>query len=246
MGLDALLARMEGRAVTSITPDQIVDVTSKPAPRLACTRVTSVTAENGEGESDFTLGTACAATASRWWRFRVTTAGGRILEVDYPSGATVAEVEVQYPDCKIELLARLPQPRADRQDLDAFLAAACAATGLPPAAFRTLLSPDDLADIEAGDIPLETLLAYAASMAEGVRAGRLVVLKAPDASGDDRRHCLDCANLSPIGRCRAYAALGATRRYRPLDDLPKRCVAYQPNDPDQRPGRERWPTLVRR
>ena len=46
MALDALLARLEGRAVTPVTPDVTPDVTSKSAPMLACTPVTSVTAEN--------------------------------------------------------------------------------------------------------------------------------------------------------------------------------------------------------
>lgn len=48
MALDALLARLEGRAVTPVTSDAIADVTPKPAPILACTPVTSVTAQNDD------------------------------------------------------------------------------------------------------------------------------------------------------------------------------------------------------
>ena len=48
MALDALLARLEGRAVTPVTADATPDVTPKPAPILACTCVTSVTAENDD------------------------------------------------------------------------------------------------------------------------------------------------------------------------------------------------------
>lgn len=48
MALDALLARLEGRAVTPVTADAIADVTPKPAPMLACTPVTPVTAENDD------------------------------------------------------------------------------------------------------------------------------------------------------------------------------------------------------
>ena len=48
MALDALLARLEGRAVTSVTADVTPDVTPKPAPMLACTPVTSVTAQNDD------------------------------------------------------------------------------------------------------------------------------------------------------------------------------------------------------
>jgi hypothetical protein len=48
MALDALLARLEGRAVTPVTANAIPDVTPEPAPMLACTPVTSVTAENDD------------------------------------------------------------------------------------------------------------------------------------------------------------------------------------------------------
>lgn len=48
MALDALLAKMEGRAVTSVTADVAPDVTPKPAPIKACTPVTPVTAENDD------------------------------------------------------------------------------------------------------------------------------------------------------------------------------------------------------
>ena len=48
MPLDALLARLEGRAVTSVTSDITDDVTPRPAPMLACTSVTPVTAENDD------------------------------------------------------------------------------------------------------------------------------------------------------------------------------------------------------
>ena len=48
MALDTLLARLEGRAVTPVAADAIADVTPKPAPMLACTPVTPVTAENDD------------------------------------------------------------------------------------------------------------------------------------------------------------------------------------------------------
>lgn len=44
MGLDALLSRLEARAVTPVTPEIRGDVTPEPAPALACTPVTAVTA----------------------------------------------------------------------------------------------------------------------------------------------------------------------------------------------------------
>ncbi len=51
MALDALLAKLEGRAVTSVTSGPTSNVTPKSAPVLACTSVTSVTAENDDTAS---------------------------------------------------------------------------------------------------------------------------------------------------------------------------------------------------
>jgi len=63
---------------------------------------------------------------------------------------------------------------------------------------------------------------------------------------DDRRHCAACAQLSG-GRCLAAwrGEIKAAKRYRPVDDLPRRCEGYAPktHDPDQRTGKERWPRL---
>lgn len=58
-----------------------------------------------------------------------------------------------------------------------------------------------------------------------------------DALADDRRHCSTCQNLDGK-RCRA-------RKLLVMDDLPRRCFDYRPkpNDPDQRPGRDRWPSM---
>ena len=53
MALDALLARLEGRAGTSGTSDLNPDVPPKPAPMLACTSGTA-----GTAESDDTAGEA--------------------------------------------------------------------------------------------------------------------------------------------------------------------------------------------
>lgn len=63
---------------------------------------------------------------------------------------------------------------------------------------------------------------------------------------DDRRHCAECGNLSG-GRCLAAwrGEIVASRQYRPIDDLPRRCEGYTPksNEPDQRTGKQRWPEL---
>lgn len=65
----------------------------------------------------------------------------------------------------------------------------------------------------------------------------------------DLRPCLLCRNLSPGGRCLAAwrGELRAARDYSPtFPDQPQRCIGYRPkaDDPDQTPGRERWPELV--
>ena len=53
----------------------------------------------------------------------------------------------------------------------ALLTAACERTGLSPDTFGSLLSPEDVADIKAGDIPVATLRAYALSFAENIQIG---------------------------------------------------------------------------
>lgn len=63
---------------------------------------------------------------------------------------------------------------------------------------------------------------------------------------DDRRHCAECGNLS-AGRCEAAwrGEIEASRQYRPIDNIPRRCEGYMPklNDPNQLTGQQRWPNL---
>ena len=56
---------------------------------------------------------------------------------------------------------------------------------------------------------------------------------------DERRHCRTCIQLAGT-RCQA-------RRLLVMDDLPRRCSDYlpTPDDPDQRPGRDRWPWILK-
>lgn len=70
----------------------------------------------------------------------------------------------------------------------------------------------------------------------------------PVPDDDDRRHCAQCANLAPSGLCLAArrGEINASRTYHPVDHLPRRCEGYAPgpDDPDRRPGCERWPGLT--
>ena len=58
-----------------------------------------------------------------------------------------------------------------------------------------------------------------------------------DVLTDDRRHCAACVNLNG-NRCVARDCLV-------MDEIPRRCFDYQPkpDDRDQRPGAERWPSM---
>lgn len=58
MALDALLARLESRTVTSVTSDKTLDVTPRPAQIVVCTSVTSVTAQNDVKASNDASGRA--------------------------------------------------------------------------------------------------------------------------------------------------------------------------------------------
>ena len=85
-------------------------------------------------------------------------------------------------------------------DLDAMLAAVAQDIeihpGMPVTAviLKALLTPDDIADIEAARIPIESLRAYAESFAEGIASGRIKHLP----SADDRRHSEPAGTTRPI------------------------------------------------
>ena len=70
----------------------------------------------------------------------------------------------------------------------------------------------------------------------------------PEQIADTRRTCRQCRELASNGRCMA-AARGAlpltSTRFEPFADRLERCVGYLPtaDDPDQRPGKDRYPGL---
>ena len=65
----------------------------------------------------------------------------------------------------------------------------------------------------------------------------------------DLRPCLWCRNFTRTGRCLAAwrGELRAAQDYMPsIPGRTHRCISYlpPPDDPDQRPGTERWPEMV--
>ena len=78
-------------------------------------------------------------------------------------------------------------------------------------------------------------------------AGGLPGVDSPERRDDNRRRCSECAKLGHGGRCLAAVRreIVASRTYAPCPDLLRRCEGFAPlpNDPDQRPGRDRWPGL---
>jgi hypothetical protein len=137
--------------------------------------------------------------------------GGRTVEVDTPSGCTFADWQA-YADryhgpgcCAVTAVLPLLKPSGPA-NLDEALRAACeGVAGITPVQFRSLLSPEDIADIEAGGIHPKTLHAYAESFAEGFRSGRIAALR--EEGGQAR---------SPLGQCRHHRGLAeVVNRARP-------------------------------
>lgn len=67
-------------------------------------------------------------------------------------------------------------------------------------------------------------------------------------AGDDRRICPECQQYQER-RCMIATPGGlvsAARGYMPVPDILRRCEGFAPlpDDPDQRPGVERWPWLL--
>lgn len=179
--------------------------------------------------------------ASHHFRYHTTLADGHTLEHHFPSGGTEADARragAEFGEVvKVEPLPVMPmEPKP--VSLDLALAAATAGLSITAEQFRFFLSQDNLADITAGLIPVETLRAYAE-----VFSKRLSV-----AVDDDRVRCCDCANLTRAGLCLAASRdeIVASRTYHPVDTIPRRCTGFKPKvgNPDQRTGAQRWPGLL--
>lgn len=141
---------------------------------------------------------------------------------------THGEVLAMYPDATaaepIPERTRINTTPEQEAELRALVASVGVAYGFTHAEQQEAL---DLAlwDVDAA------LVSYRAMLAE-----QNIML-----DGDDRRRCMDCANLTQSGKCKAWESVGAIRGYAPVQDQPKRCEGYAPgpDDPDKRTGRER-------
>lgn len=92
-------------------------------------------------------------------------ADGDRLKVDAPKGTLTPDLLADLRAAKPNLLQALAA-NDTRQDVTAVLSAACAGL-IDPERFRLALSPEDIEDIAAGAIPVETLRAYAELFASG-------------------------------------------------------------------------------
>ncbi|MGH8591008.1 MAG: hypothetical protein ACREXX_17275 [Gammaproteobacteria bacterium] len=93
------------------------------------------------------------------WRIAITEPGGRTVEVDTPSGWTLAEWQAyadRYHGAGCIVTAVLPLPAPAQAEVPVAL------SGVSPE-FTARLSPEDLADIAAGDIPLGTVQVFEAA-----------------------------------------------------------------------------------
>jgi len=173
------------------------------------------------------------ATASRWWLIHFTDLDP--LEVTCFPDATHAEILERYPDA----VAAQPFEPAIWQP-------SAPLTAEDEAAIRAWLAlieetdPATIAEV-IGQCQRD-------ADARGYVIGRAAAeLPKPDPFPDDRPTCDQCANLL-ARRCQAAkrGEIVASRNSEPIRDLPWRCEGYAPgaDDPDRRPGRERWPGLI--
>ncbi len=183
------------------------------------------------------VGAGDTAPASCWWLIHYPDRDP--LEVSCTPPATNAEILEQHPDA----LAAEPLTPTIRQPFAPL-------TASEEAAIRAWLALIE----ETGADVIGDVLSQCKDDAEArnyyLRRAQVDLQEGgADAAWDgDRRCCSQCANLSLRRVCVIAGPVGldsARRSHEPIRDLPRRCEGYVPkaDDPDQRPGRERWPGL---
>lgn len=223
--LSALIQKRETRKAATAIP--AISATQHDVRASTVARIATVAVANPTDAK-----TADAVTS---WGWLLHFADREPLEVYCNPDATHAEILERYSDA----LAAEPLPErtrrepndAEAKELRALVQAVAeregwAAAEVEEATALALADPDG------------ALTCYRDIAAD------LKVILWPD---DDRRTCNQCANLEGR-RCLAawQGEIVANRDYTPIRDIPRRCEGYIPdaNDPDRRPGSERWPELI--
>ena len=131
-------------------------------------------------------------------RFKVTLTNGRVLLHSRPGGLTRQEAIALSTDWGevAECVPVLTQEVIKPVSLDLTLAAATAGLPITVDQFHSFLSQEDLADIGAGFIPVETLRAYAGVFSKQLPPPPVAALV----------RCADCAHFERLdhphtGRC---------------------------------------------
>lgn len=171
------------------------------------------------------------------------------VEVLFAPAATRANVAAFYPGARIEPLPEPFRRTATRAEADELRTLVRATLADAPQEWDEATAAA-LADPEAALTSLRALMAdmEPAPIAGSPYAAAPLAERDP---GDDRRTCVDCANLT-AGEHRCLAASrgerpgNSARDHHPIVDLLRRCERYQPlgAESDQRSGAQRWPCLV--
>jgi hypothetical protein len=224
---------------TSATAGKFVTLQTKPAPLLGCTAATSATAEiiNPECETPNPCEQApCQHQANenpQWRHLQTNVARRSTLQLNTGAGSSCngSATSATADDSALTLIL---SDVADVADVQANNGAGlrCNVTKIR-----------DVADV-ADPIADHRLSPLGEEVPDGFYA-------TPDRLADTRRTCRRCRELAGNGRCMA-AGRGelpmTARQYEPVTDRLERCIGYLPgsDDPDQRPGRERYPHLAAR
>jgi hypothetical protein len=201
--------------------------------RIATVAVANPTSEKTAPPAK--VGAGDTATASRWWLIHYPDRDP--VEVACCPEATHAEILEQHPDA----VAAEPFTPTIRQPSAPLTASEETAIR----AWLALIEETDPATIAEviGQCQRD------ADVRDYFTGRAAAELLKPDPFPDDRRTCDQCANLI-ARRCQAAkrGEIVASRNYEPIRDLPRRCEGYAPgaDDPDRRPGRERWQGLIQK
>lgn len=211
----ATQANARGRAVASVAT---VDVAKSPQEQIATTDE---------------VGATDSATASLWWL------------VHYPDRDPVT-VSCYPPATQVDIVKRYGDAVAVDSFTPIIRQTSALLTTNEEMAIRSWLALIDETDSSV----IAEVIAQCqqdANARDYFNSRAAAELPKPSSFTDDRRTCNQCANLIAL-RCQAAkrGEINAGRNYEPIRDVAQRCEGYAPDadDPDRRPGRERWPKRI--